>query len=310
MPKWWPKRKKDPAVIDAPSLAQTAAMDLFSSRGDDYTQNGDYSTAVVMYTEALKHAPADTVLLISRSFAHMMSTPPKLDLALQDADVAIRHNPTSWQAWLQRGETLLRQGDVTRAEEALQTAVEFAQGLDKLTAQRSLADARARRCQISPTPPEPSSTVPAQTPALSLPTTPPSYTPSFTGVSLAQNSTTAISGSLPPAPSSSARTAGHSMQTPRPSLLNTPNSMLSIPPNTQPSGKLTPCSYSKPICSNWNPIKEEPLRMALISRSDPLPPLQHQSRPYHPDSEISHQKLLQATHRTPPIQIPQSGSRR
>jgi hypothetical protein len=43
MPKWWPKRKKDPAVTDAPSLAQTAAMDLFSSRGDDYAQNGDYN---------------------------------------------------------------------------------------------------------------------------------------------------------------------------------------------------------------------------------------------------------------------------
>jgi hypothetical protein len=290
MPKWWPKRKKDPAVTDTPSLAQTATKDLFTSRGDDYAQNGDYNTAVVMYTEALRHAPADTALLISRSLAHVMSTPPRLDLALQDTDVAIQHNPTSWQAWLQKGETLLREGDVKGAEEALVNAVGFAKGLDQLTAQRSLADARARRSQISPTPAaEPSrtsvrSTVPTQTSAPSLPTTPLSHTPSVTQIFPTQNPTTAISGSSPPLPSSSARqtspaadpsrTAAQyipSTQTSRPSLPNTPlshtpsvtqssaasnptttmsSSTPSTPPSSQPSGKLTPCSYSELICSN------------------------------------------------------------
>jgi hypothetical protein len=261
-----------------------------------------------MYTEVLRHASADTALLISRSFALMMLTPPRLDLALQDTDVAIQHNPTSWQAWLQRGETLLRKGDVTGAEKAFLNAVGFAQGPDRLPARRSLTDARARRRQISPTAAaKPSrtsvqSTVPTQTSAPSLPTTPPLHTPFVTQVSSMQTSRP----SLPKISLSHTSSVTQIFSTSNP-ITTMSNSTQSIPPNTQPSGKLTPSSYSKPICSNWNPIKEELLRMALISRNGPLSPLQHQSRAYHSDSKTPHQKLLQATLRNPPIQIPQSG---
>src|ERR1700722_1813590 len=143
------KKTKDTAPV-APSPAQAEPQELFRSRGDTRAQNGDYNGAVMMYDEALGFAPTDTTLLLSRSFALMMSTPPKLDLALQDADTAIQHNPTHWQAWLQKGEARLKMGDVNGAEEDLMKAVGFAQGGDKLTAQRSLADARSRRGQPAP----------------------------------------------------------------------------------------------------------------------------------------------------------------
>jgi len=38
----------------------------------------------------------------------MMITPPSLDLALIDADTAVKYDPTNSQAWLQQGETLLK----------------------------------------------------------------------------------------------------------------------------------------------------------------------------------------------------------
>ena len=363
MRKWLSKinKKKDPAITDAPSPAQTAPKDLFRSRGDDHVQNGDYNAAVVMFTEALRYAPADTTLLISRSLAYMMSTPERLNLALQDADAAIRHDPTNGQAWSQKGEALLREGDIQGAEEALVNAVGFAKGLDKLTAQRSLADVRARRGQTPAAQPSHASvqsTSPTPLSEPSLLTTPLPHTLSVTQTSPTKNPTTAVSGSAPPAPSpsnteSSARgpasSAAEHSPTPvhstpptaspkpnqpttplssiqqtssatnpartisdsappapssaqpsaqgrtssatelsrtsiqskapapssEPSLPTTPlshtptvtqtssttsptaGSTLTTPSNAQPPGKLNPFRYSKPICPNWNRIKEE-----------------------------------------------------
>jgi len=72
-----------------PSLTQPLIEDIFRTRDDDRAQSGDYIGAVVMYDEALSYAPRDSTLLLSRSFAHTMTTPPRLDLALKDADAAI-----------------------------------------------------------------------------------------------------------------------------------------------------------------------------------------------------------------------------
>lgn len=97
-----------------------------------------------MYDKALRIVPSDPALLLSRSFAHIMSTPARLDLALKDADAAIQYSPKAWQFWLQQGEMRLKIGDIQGAEESLVNAVRFAQGFNKTIAQRSLADARAR----------------------------------------------------------------------------------------------------------------------------------------------------------------------
>jgi Flp pilus assembly protein TadD len=133
------------------SRAPTARppQDIFRTRGDDRAQSGDYNGAVVMYGKVLSHAPRDATLLLSRSLAHMMAEPPQLDLALKDADAAVQCSPGSWRAWLQKGEVSLKMGGMQGAEEAMAKAVWCAQGVNKLMAQKSLADVRARQaCRL------------------------------------------------------------------------------------------------------------------------------------------------------------------
>ena|SRR5579862_4798997 len=127
--------------------APTPLENVFQSRGEELARNGDFNGAITMYNEALRSAPTDTVILLSRSLAYLMSTPPKLDLALQDANTAIEHSPTSWQAWQQKGETCRKMGDLQGAEDAFVNSEGCATGADKLAAQRSLLDLRALRAQ-------------------------------------------------------------------------------------------------------------------------------------------------------------------
>ena len=144
--KFW-KKDKNTVATPASSPAQTTPGDLFRVSGDERLRNNDYNGAVVMYDEALRCTPADVTLLLSRSLAHMMSTPPKLDLALQDVGAAIQREPTSSQGWLQKGEIHLKMEDIKNAEKAFVKAVEFSHGLDRHKAQRSLGDVRSRRDQ-------------------------------------------------------------------------------------------------------------------------------------------------------------------
>ena len=139
--------KKSPAVssVDQPTPS------LLRSLGDTRMKEADYSAAVVLYNEALKQSPTDVNLLLSRSLAYMMSTPSRLDLASQDADAAIKHDPTNWRGWMRKGDIHLKGGDLGRAEEALVNAAQFSQGMDMLHAQQCLADVRSRRVQSSST---------------------------------------------------------------------------------------------------------------------------------------------------------------
>ncbi|KAH0555637.1 hypothetical protein GP486_006415 [Trichoglossum hirsutum] len=142
------KHKKDASASVTQSPASLS--DLFRERGDERVGRNDYNGAVAMYDEALRHAPSDTTILLSRSIAHMESTPPNLHLALQDAVAATRYSPENWRAWMQRGEACLRVGDIQEAEEAMVKAEAFAQGLDKLFAKRNLATVRDQQKQIPP----------------------------------------------------------------------------------------------------------------------------------------------------------------
>lgn len=134
---------QDQAAPAGPSTDKTIA-EVFRSRGDVRSQAGDYNGAVVMYDEALAAIPTDTALLLSRSFAHAMSTPPSLELALKDANAAIQINAQNWQAWQQLGETRLKMGYIAAATEALENALRLAKGYDKVTVQRALTEARSR----------------------------------------------------------------------------------------------------------------------------------------------------------------------
>lgn len=135
----------------AAQASQVRPGEPFRSQGDELARNNDYNGAVVMYDAALRCAPNDLSLLLSRSMAYSMSEPPRLDLALKDADCVIQLDPNWWQGWLQKGQILLQRGDLQSAEEALTNATGFAQDFDRNTAQRALADVRVRRAQAPAT---------------------------------------------------------------------------------------------------------------------------------------------------------------
>lgn len=225
-----------------PSVSPATSLEhIFRTRGDDRAQSGDYNGAVVMYDEALSYSPTDLTLLLSRSFAHTMTTPPRLDLALKDADAAIQYSPTNWQAWLQQGETRLKLGDLQGAEDALVNALRFAEGINKVTAQRSLADVRARRAMpplaAEQRPSSVPSTSPAASPSSELPirtplsvsdpqaihTQPTSQTSSTTSPATADSRHTPRATSIPQpsqAPSAPTRRPASTIQVPSTSTLS------------------------------------------------------------------------------------------
>lgn len=106
-----------------------------------------------MYNAALRSAPNDVGILLSRCVAHSMSTPPKLDLALKDAETVIQLKPDWWHGWLQKGDILSQMDDLDGAEEALTIAIGFAQGVDKSFAHRTLANVQAHQARSPPTSP-------------------------------------------------------------------------------------------------------------------------------------------------------------
>ena len=140
--------KTKSSAVSATQSSQPSAEDPFQTRGDELLQNGDYNGAVVMYNAALRTRKNDPVLLLSRSFAHMRSTPPRLDLALQDADASVQYDSSNWKGWLQKGDCHLKNGDIKQSEDAFVKAVTFARGTDKLVAQRSLGGVRALPNQV------------------------------------------------------------------------------------------------------------------------------------------------------------------
>ncbi|ELR03936.1 hypothetical protein VC83_09032 [Pseudogymnoascus destructans] len=151
-------KKRDSLVSTPPTASQVQATtspsagpstdraitEVFRARGDARAQAGNYNGAIVMYDEALAATPTDAALLLSRSFAHAMSTPPNLGLALKDANAAIQIDSRNWQAWQQLGETRLKMGYIAVAMEALENALGLANGYDKVTVQRALTEARSR----------------------------------------------------------------------------------------------------------------------------------------------------------------------
>lgn len=210
--------------------SQVKPGEPFRSQGDDLVLQNDYSGAIVMYNAALRSAPNDVGLLLSRSVAHSMTTPPKLDLALKDANSIINLCPNWWQGWLQKGEILTQMNDLQSAEEALTNAAGFAQGVDKGIAHRTLANVQGRRKQplsITPTPaethPSPESELPRQSqspstatpPVSTLPNRPviPPQSPSSASTEIPALPSLSHTGSSSPPPSSTAPSAASTRQT-------------------------------------------------------------------------------------------------
>lgn len=115
-------------------------------------KRNNYNRAVDMYSSAIQQAPHDSNLHVCRSVAHVMSTAGRLDLALRDADEAIRLGPTHSQGWVQKGEIFIRMGRGAEAVGVLSRALGFAWIDEKLAIQRSLAAAQALSAGRTPSP--------------------------------------------------------------------------------------------------------------------------------------------------------------
>ena len=200
---------------DTESYSQPTPNNLgepFRSQGDDLVLQNDYNGAIVMYNAALRRAPNDEGILLSRSVAHSMSTPTNLDLALQDADTVIQLKPEWWHGWLQKGEILSQMDDLDGAEDALTNAVGFAQGVDKSLAHRTLANVQARQARSPsstsraesefPRRSQSSSTAESPVSTLPKPRAYPPQSPSSASTELRSSPSVSHTGTVPPPPSS------------------------------------------------------------------------------------------------------------
>ena len=130
-----------------------------------------------MYNSALKSQPSDPTALLYRSFAHVLRSNPRLDLAAQDADSIIQLDPSNWKAWKQKGDVLRRQGDLQAAVDALTNAVGCAHGIDRMETQALLNTTQTLLAQQSDLPP-PQNVLP-QTPPAPLPNQAPPTVPTI-----------------------------------------------------------------------------------------------------------------------------------
>ncbi|KAF4622668.1 hypothetical protein G7Y89_g14358 [Cudoniella acicularis] len=125
---------------------------VFAASGDRLVEQGSYNTAIVMYDEALQLIPDDTTILLSRSLAYLLSEPPAIDLAQKDVERCLDVEPENWQAWQLKGDLLIRNNNFHEAEPAFLKAITYSKGMDKVRAQRSLADGRSKANVAVPLP--------------------------------------------------------------------------------------------------------------------------------------------------------------
>ncbi|GAA5848520.1 hypothetical protein JCM3766R1_005674 [Sporobolomyces carnicolor] len=105
---------------------------------------GDFSTALSKYSEAIALAPTSYLLLGNRSLSHLKSSPPDHAAALADADAAVAIAPKWAKGFVRRGEALEGLGELERAREAYEKAVEHGQGTVKNEATQKLERVKGR----------------------------------------------------------------------------------------------------------------------------------------------------------------------
>lgn len=100
------------------------------------------------YTAAPQKAPGDAELPLNLSLARTKSTPPQLELALQNVQEVIQPFPNKTQAYFSKANIRERMGSFDEAEAALPTAVESSAGMNRTYTQRSLANMRTKRAEV------------------------------------------------------------------------------------------------------------------------------------------------------------------
>ena len=142
------QRTPSPAPSQTPSHSA-----VFRDRGLELlSQDENVEGAIAMFDSALKSQPGDATTLRCRAWAYLMRVPPRMDLAIGDVDRIIEGDVDGWKGWKMKGDLLQRQGDLQGAAEALEHAVGFAQGVDRLEPQAllKLVQASLNQQTVSP----------------------------------------------------------------------------------------------------------------------------------------------------------------
>ncbi|RKO99918.1 hypothetical protein CXG81DRAFT_27344 [Caulochytrium protostelioides] len=80
-----------------------------AAEGDIMTQRGNYAEAITAYTKALQMKPEDKHCLVARARCYIAAG--QAAEALEDANTALRLDPTFFRGVLQKAEALYAQGD-------------------------------------------------------------------------------------------------------------------------------------------------------------------------------------------------------
>jgi tetratricopeptide (TPR) repeat protein len=110
-------------------------------------KQGNYNNAVIIYSQALKKAPNDAELLLCLSLARTMSTPPQLELALENVQDVIKQYPNTEQAYFSMADVCGRLAKFDEAEAALLMAGDLTIGMSRIRAQQLLANLLAKRTE-------------------------------------------------------------------------------------------------------------------------------------------------------------------
>ncbi|KAJ3413865.1 Tetratricopeptide repeat protein 25 [Chytridiales sp. JEL 0842] len=106
----------DPTTTNAGGMGEETNPDsvvgtfqTLSAEGDLLAQRGSFQEAIEVFTRALTLRPGDKHCLVSRSKCHIQVGSPRL--ALVDADLSLKGDPTFFKGLFQKAEALYAQGD-------------------------------------------------------------------------------------------------------------------------------------------------------------------------------------------------------
>jgi tetratricopeptide (TPR) repeat protein len=105
-----PATVTDPAIEKLNARLQQNPNDAiaFYNRGQLYAKNGDFSSAVADFDQAIRLSPNDAAAFNNRCWARAASSTGELDLALRDCNEALRLRPDFTDALDSRGLTYLK----------------------------------------------------------------------------------------------------------------------------------------------------------------------------------------------------------
>ena len=114
--------------------------DLLSQQGLVCAEAGKFRRAIVLFSEAIKHDPANGTTYLNRGTAQTKIG--EIELALVDYDVAISLQPDRAEMWYDRATLLLRAGALARALADFSQAISLKPDLADAFCNRGLVNYR------------------------------------------------------------------------------------------------------------------------------------------------------------------------